>query len=188
MSYNELTRGTISESVVRVNLVIVGDPGRQLTHHGLGIRSRTDADIVAFDRADEGFSHSIALRTFDRRRSRFKADVASEAAGIASDIATAIVGKPFDGDRQTIDPAEPMLDGSHHQIAHVLASDTACGSEEAHGFPITAVQGKGDPHLLAVVAADFEAVGAPASIAFIDRVSDEVAVVLFRPAQAASTP
>ena len=36
MSYNELTRGTISESLVRVNLVIVGDPGRQLTHHGFG--------------------------------------------------------------------------------------------------------------------------------------------------------
>jgi hypothetical protein len=52
---------TISESLVRVNLIVVGDPGRQLAHHGLGLRSRTDADIVAFDRADEGFSHSVAL-------------------------------------------------------------------------------------------------------------------------------
>jgi hypothetical protein len=62
-----------------------------------------------------------------------------------------------------------MLDGSHHQVTHVLAADTACGSEEAHGFSITAVQGKSDPHLLAIVAADFEAVRAPASIAFIHR-------------------
>jgi hypothetical protein len=46
------------------------------------IRFRTDADIVAFDRADEGFSHSVALRTFNGRRSRFKTDVASEAARV----------------------------------------------------------------------------------------------------------
>ena len=46
---------------MRVNLVVVGEPGWQLTHDGLGIGSRTDAEIVAFDRTDEGFSHSIAL-------------------------------------------------------------------------------------------------------------------------------
>jgi hypothetical protein len=45
VSYNELTRGTISESLVRVNLVVVGDPGRQLTHHGLGIGSGTDDEV-----------------------------------------------------------------------------------------------------------------------------------------------
>ena len=89
---------------MRVNLVVVGDPRRQLTHHGLGIRSRTDADVVAFDRADEGFSHSVALRTFDGRRSWFKTDVASEAARIASNVAAAVVRQPFDGDRQAVDP------------------------------------------------------------------------------------
>ena len=72
-------------------------------------------------------------------------------------------------ERQTIDPAEPMLNGSHHQVTHVLASDAACGGEEAHGLAITAVQCKGDPHLLAVVAADLEAIGAPTPIAFIYR-------------------
>ena len=46
---------------MRVNLIVVGDPGRQPAHHGLGIRSRSDADTVAFDRADEGFSHTVAL-------------------------------------------------------------------------------------------------------------------------------
>jgi len=91
VSYNELTRGTISESLVRVNLVVVADPGRQLMHHGLGIGSGTDADVVAFDRADERFSHSVALWTFDRRRSRFKPDVASEAAGITCNVAAAVV-------------------------------------------------------------------------------------------------
>ena len=36
---------------------------------------------------DRGFGHSIALRTFDRRRSSFETDVTSEAAGVAGDVA-----------------------------------------------------------------------------------------------------
>jgi hypothetical protein len=31
---------------VRVNLVVVGDPRWQLVHHGLGIRTRTEADVT----------------------------------------------------------------------------------------------------------------------------------------------
>jgi hypothetical protein len=61
-----------------------------------------------------------------------------------------------------------MLDGGQHQVAHVVAGDAACGGEEAHGFPITAIERKRNPHPLAIVAADLEAIGAPASIALID--------------------
>ena len=75
---------------MRVNLVVVGDPSWQLTHYGFGIWSRTDADIVALDRANEGFSHSVALWTFERRRPRFEPDVAGEAAGVAGDVAAAV--------------------------------------------------------------------------------------------------
>ena len=53
---------------------------------GVCIRARTDADIVTLDGADDGFSHSIALWTFDRRGSRFEADVASEAACLAGEV------------------------------------------------------------------------------------------------------
>jgi hypothetical protein len=66
----------------------------------LCIRARTDADVVTFDRTDEGFGHSIALWTFDWRRSRFEADVASEAACLACDVTAAIVGQPLDTDTQ----------------------------------------------------------------------------------------
>jgi hypothetical protein len=67
---------------VRVKLVIVGQLGWELTHDGLRIWSRTDANIVALDRANEAFSHAIALLAFDRRRSRLEPDIASEATGI----------------------------------------------------------------------------------------------------------
>ena len=71
-------------------------------HDGVCIRAGTNADIVTLDRADEGFGHSIALWTFDRRGSRFEADVASEATCLAGEVTAAIVGQPLDGDRQAI--------------------------------------------------------------------------------------
>src|SRR5437588_9557900 len=92
---------------------------------------------------------------------------ADRAANVAGDVAAAIIRKPFDRDGQAIDLAEPVLDGSHHQVAHVLARDAAGGVQEAHGFPITAVERKRNPHPLAVVAADLKAVGAPTPITFI---------------------
>src|SRR5262245_14087034 len=158
---------TISESLVRVNLVVVGDPSWQLTHDGFGIWSRTDADIVALDRANEGFRHSVALWTFERRRPRFEPDVAGEAAGVAGDVAAAIIRKPFDPHGQALDLAKPVLDDSDHQVAHVLAGDAAGSPNEASGYPITAVEPKRNPHPVAGVAADLKAVAAPTPITFI---------------------
>ena len=60
-----------------------------------------------------------------------------------------------------------MFDGGHHQVTHVLASDAARSGEEAHSFTITSVQCEGNPHLMTVVTANLEAVGAPTPIAFI---------------------
>jgi hypothetical protein len=62
--------------------------------------------------------------------SRFQADVANEAACLVGEVTAAIVGQPLDGDRQAIDRAEAMLDGSEHQITNVLAADAAGGGEE----------------------------------------------------------
>ena len=64
-------------------------------------------------------------RHFKRSSYVVEPDVAGEAAGVAGDVATAVIRKPFDRDGQAIDLAEPVLDGSHHQVAHVLAGDAA---------------------------------------------------------------
>jgi hypothetical protein len=81
-------------------------------HDGVCIRAGTNADIITLDRADEGFGHSIALWTFDRRGSRFEADVASEAACLAGEVTAAIVDSHSMGARQAIAGAEAMLDGA----------------------------------------------------------------------------
>src|SRR4051812_10090512 len=46
----------------------------------------------------------------------------------------------------------------------VLARDAAGGCREAHGLSIAAVEGEGHAYALAVVAADLQAVRAPAGI------------------------
>src|SRR5262249_61338099 len=120
-------------------------------------------------------SNSIALWTFDRGGPRLEADVASEAACLAGEVTAAIVGQPLDGDRQAIDRAEAMLDGSEHRITNVLAADAAGGGEETHGLAITAVEREGDPHPFTVVTADLKAVGAPAAVALIDRAASRMA-------------
>src|SRR5262249_61456471 len=99
-------------------------------------------DIGRFDRADEGFGPSFALWAFDWRGFGFEADVASKAACLAGEVTAAIVGQPLDGDRQAIDRAEAMLDGSEHQITNILAADAAAGAEETHGLAITAKIGR----------------------------------------------
>jgi hypothetical protein len=89
--------------------------------------------------------HSIALRTFDGRSSRFKTDGGGRS---CSGVAAAIFGQSLDGDRQTLDPAEPRppLDPA------IVFADAGCRDEEAHSFSTTAVQREGDPDILAVIA------------------------------------
>src|SRR5205807_5847228 len=110
----------------------------------------------------------FTLWSFHRRGPQLEADLASEAACLAREVTAAIVGQPLNGDRQAIDRAEAMLDGSEHQITNVLAADAAGGGEEAHGLAVTAIEREGDPHPFTVVAADLKAVGAPAAVALID--------------------
>jgi hypothetical protein len=93
---------------VRANRIVASDPGWQLAHHRLGIRSRADANLITLDGANERLSYAVTLRTFDRRGSRFKTDVSGKAAGIAS---AAVVRHPLDDVRQTIAPAEPAFFG-----------------------------------------------------------------------------
>lgn len=125
-------------------------------------------DVVALEGAHEGFGHAVALRALDRGGQRFQADLACEAAGRSCDEAGAVIGQPFDGLRQAVDPAEAVLDGSDHEVADILALDAFGGGDMAHGLPVAAIERKGDADLFAIVAADLEAIGAPAQVGLTD--------------------
>lgn len=97
-------------------------------------------DVVALEGAHEGFGHAVALRALDRGGQWFQADLACEAAGRSCAEAGAVIGQPFDGLRQVVDPAEAALDGSDHEVANFLALDAFGGGDMAHGFPVAAIE------------------------------------------------
>lgn len=154
---------------MRVDGVVVVEPAWQLVDHGSGVGLFGDADVVSLHGAHEGFGHAVGLRAFDGRCPGLEVDFACEAARFPGGIATAIVGKPFDGGRQPVHAAEAVLDGGGHEIAHILGRYSGGGGNEAHCLAIAAVEGEGDAHLFAVVAADLKPVGAPTGVAGIDR-------------------
>src|SRR5438128_5006511 len=140
-----------------------------MSHDGGCIGTRTGADVITLDRANESFGHSVALRAFDWCRPRLQPDLPSKTAGLPGGITTAIIRQPFDRDRQPVDQTEAMLDRHQHEVAHITTGDSAGRRKKAHGFTIAAIEGEGDPDLLAVVTADLEAVGAPAAVSLIHR-------------------
>jgi hypothetical protein len=97
-----------------------------------------------------------------------QADVAGKHPDIAGDVATAFVAEPFDLPRKPIQSGEPLVDGWDHEVAHVVAGDTARGADEAHCLAVAAVESKSDAHAPGIVAGDLEAVGAPAGVALWD--------------------
>ncbi len=150
---------------MRMHAIIVVEPFWQLVDDGLCVGSRADAGVVSFEGPDESLGHSVALRTFDRRGAWCQADVAREAPCILGSVAAAVISQPFDGVGQLVHLAEAMLDGGNHEVAHVLGGDAAGSGYISHRLPVAAVEGEGDADLLAIVAADLEAVRTPACIA-----------------------
>jgi hypothetical protein len=109
------------------------------------------------------------LRALDWRGARLETDLTRKAPGVVGNVSRAIVGQPFGGLRQAVDPAKPVFNCGDHEVANVLAFDAFGGGDKAHGFPVAAIQRERDPDLLAIVAAQFKAIRAPPQIGAVDR-------------------
>src|SRR5579862_5799451 len=97
---------------------LVAEPGRQAIENGASVWQRRDADVVALERAHEGFGHSVGLRALDGRGDWLEAEVAREAPCVPGDVSRAVVGQPFDGRLQSIDAPETGFDGRDHKVAN----------------------------------------------------------------------
>src|SRR5215207_5176082 len=91
MSGDELTGRTVAQRAVGVNLVVMRQPGWKLAQHGLGVRNRGDANVVALQGAHERLSHAVRLWALERGRAGHQPDVPGEAAGLPGEVAAAVV-------------------------------------------------------------------------------------------------
>lgn len=152
-----------------MHLIIVVEPDRELLDHRLRVGLGADAGIIALEGSDESFGHAVALRAFDRCGSWDEADVSRETSSVLCGVAAAVVSQPFDGVRQLVDAPEAMLDGGDHEIADIAGRYAARRCDGPHGFPVAAIESEGDADVFAVVAGNFEPIGAPAAVAGVDR-------------------
>lgn len=165
---------------MRVKIVVMLEPKRQLSDDGFSIRGGVYRDVIALECFDERLGHAVRLWASHRCRARFHADLAEQGCGVLGDEAGAVVGEPFDGFGQHIDAAEAVLDGGDHEVLHVFALDALGGGDMGDCLAVAAVEGEGDTDLLLVVAADLEAIGAPSDVRTLDGDLAVVKVIIDR--------
>jgi len=73
-----------------MDLVVVSDPSGNLPKRRWGVRQRVRANIVALEGFDEGFRHTVRLRTADRVKQGTKFRAAGK-----SRVSLAVEGLPL---------------------------------------------------------------------------------------------
>ena len=154
---------------MRVPRIVMLEPTRQLPHHRLRIRPMCKIGIVALKRSDEALCHPITLRTTQPRRHRLQSELSGKRARLRRRIAATVISQPFQVAGRLAIGTESLLDGLHHQVTHQVGVNALRCRHPAHRFPVTAIQRKGDPHPLTVIAAKLEPIGTPTFIAGVDR-------------------
>src|SRR5215471_489331 len=167
--FPELVWRAVAQRLVRMDGVVMLEPRVELAQHTGRIGFRADPRVIPLDGFDEGLGHTVRLGALDRRRARNQADIARQSTGLTGGVRRAVIRQPFNRLGQFVDQAEAALDAFDHQVANVGAVDAAGRCHPGDRLAVAAVEREGDPHLLAVVAADFEPVRAPAGIGAIDR-------------------
>src|SRR3954454_15613086 len=165
----ELARRAVAQRFVRVDRIVMAEPRIELAQHAVRVGLGADACVIPLDGFDEGFGHAIRLWALDRCRARNQPDVASQGTRLSGSVGRAIVRQPFDRLGQFVDQPETALDAFDHQIADVRTVDAAGCRHPGDRLAVAAVEREGNPHFLAVVAADLKAVRAPARIGAVDR-------------------
>src|SRR5580704_12740816 len=164
----ELAGRAVTQRFVRVDRVVMAEPQTQPAQHTVRVWLGADASVIALDGFDEGFGHTIRLRALDRRRARHQPDVASQGARLTGGVRRTVIRQPFDWLGQFADQPKAALDALDHQVADIRAVDAAGRRHPGDRLAVAAVEREGNPHLLAVIAADFKPVRAPAGIGAVD--------------------
>lgn len=84
---------------MRVDVVVILEPGGQLLEDGDGVWPWVHAGIIAFQGFDEGLAYPVAFRAADRREAWNKVQGCGEVGGFGGGIGGAIISQPLDGER-----------------------------------------------------------------------------------------
>jgi hypothetical protein len=85
---------------MRMDGIVVVEPGRQLADDRSGIGLFGDADVISLHGAHERLGHAVGLRAFNGGCAGFEVDLAGEATRLPGGVAAAVISQPFDGCRQ----------------------------------------------------------------------------------------
>ena len=148
---------------MRMVVVVVVDPGRELLQHRENVRPRLYACTLALEGLDEGFAGTVAFRAPDRGKAGQEGEGGNKLEGLASGLSGPVIRGALHG-TGCPQGIEPSLDAGEHQNAHHLAADAAGAGLPGDDLAVTGVDGEGDPHDFAVRAADLQPVRGPALV------------------------
>lgn len=152
---------------MRMHVVVVGEPNRQLLKNRQCIPRWIDVHIVPLERFDERFGHAVALRRAIRRSTRRQADVLCKASRLPSNVARSVVAEPFCGTGQTGNLPKALDHRLHHHIPNEFAADARGRRGKGDRLPIATIEAEGHPHPFAIATADLKAIGAIPLIAVL---------------------
>ena len=145
--------------------VVILDPSGQLPDDLVGVGEIGAADIVALDRVDEGFGHTVGLGAVRRGRDGLKAESLGIEHCLRGYVGATVVREPLDLDgrlQSALTEAGP--ESAVEQEADIVTVEITSSGDVIDRLPIVAVQCEGHAHGLSVPARDVEPVGAPALI------------------------
>ena len=129
---------------MRVDVVVILEPGWQLLEDRDGVWPWVHAGIVTFQGFDEGLADAVAFRATDWREAWNKVQGCGEVGGFGGGIGGTIISQPLDGERGA-ERVEPALDAvKHHVTDHLAGNAAAMGGDPGDDFAVMGVDGEGD--------------------------------------------
>src|SRR5262245_28806006 len=119
--------------------------------------------MVALEGLHECLGHAVALGAFDRREARLEVQGRGNLKGAIGGEDGSVVSQPLHL-AWSPDVAEPLLDTMYHHVPDHLAGDPSRCGHPANDLAVMAVQGKGNPHDLAIPAGELQRVRTPTLI------------------------
>lgn len=145
-------------------LVVMLEGDGQVAQGRRSIRLGHVADVVTLHGLHEALRHAVALWATHRSGQGQQADLPGKGPGLFGGIGRAVIVQPLHRRRRQL-ATEALLDSFQHHVADIVATVAMRAGHPADGLAVTAVQGEGHAQLVAILAAELEAIRTPTGVA-----------------------